>query len=55
MDSGLSQDQRNGVDPAGWRAATFAIPHVDVEQLESWGMRHGVSKDDLISNRGGSP
>jgi hypothetical protein len=28
---------------------------VDVDQLENWGMRHGVSKDDLISNMGGSP
>ena len=28
---------------------------VDAEQLESWGMRHGVSKDDLVSRMGGSP
>ena len=28
---------------------------VDAGQLESWGMRHGVIKDDLISNMGGSP
>ena len=28
---------------------------VDAEQLESWGMRHGFSKDDLISRMGGSP
>ena len=28
---------------------------VDAAQLKSWGMRHGVSKDDLISNMGGSP
>jgi len=28
---------------------------VDAGQLESWGMRHGVSKDDLISRMGGSP
>jgi hypothetical protein len=28
---------------------------VDAGQLESWGMRYGVSKDDLISNMGGSP
>jgi len=26
---------------------------VDTEQLESWGMRYGVSKDDLISSMGG--
>jgi len=28
---------------------------VDADQLENWGMRHGVSKDDLISRMGGSP
>jgi hypothetical protein len=28
---------------------------VDMEQLETWGIRYGVSKDDLISCMGGSP
>jgi hypothetical protein len=28
---------------------------VDTKQLESWAMRYGVSKDDLISSMGGSP
>ena len=28
---------------------------VDSDQIESWGMRHGVSKDDLVSRMGGSP
>ena len=28
---------------------------VDAKQLENWGMRHGLSKDDLISHMGGSP
>jgi hypothetical protein len=28
---------------------------VDAGQLENWGMRYGVSKDDLISRMGGSP
>jgi hypothetical protein len=28
---------------------------VDADQLENWGMRYGVSKDDLISRMGGSP
>jgi hypothetical protein len=28
---------------------------VDAGQLETWGMRQGVSKDDLISSMGGSP
>ena len=28
---------------------------VDMEQLETWGIRYGVSKDDLVSRMGGSP
>ena len=28
---------------------------VDAEQLQNWGIRYGVSKDDLISRMGGSP
>ena len=28
---------------------------VDSDQLEEWGMRHGISRDDLISMFGGSP
>jgi hypothetical protein len=28
---------------------------VDIEQLETWGIRYGVSMDDLISSMGGSP
>lgn len=28
---------------------------VDTEQLETWGIRYGVSMDDLISRMGGSP
>ncbi len=28
---------------------------VDTGQLETWGTRHGISKDDLISSMGGSP
>ena len=28
---------------------------VDAEQLENWGMRYGVTRDDLISRMGGSP
>ena len=36
--------------------ALLELPdRVDVEQLETWGMRYGVSKDDLISRVGGSP
>ena len=28
---------------------------VDVDQIQAWGMRYGVTKDDLISQMGGSP
>lgn len=28
---------------------------VDAEQLETWGIRHGVTMDELISRMGGSP
>jgi hypothetical protein len=28
---------------------------VDVNQVMAWGMRHGLSHDDLISHMGGSP
>jgi len=28
---------------------------VDMEQLETWGIRYGVSKDNLVSRMGGSP
>jgi len=28
---------------------------IDTDQLWAWGMRHGVTKDELISHMGGSP
>jgi len=28
---------------------------VDVDQLEAWGIRHGLSRDELVSRMGGSP
>lgn len=28
---------------------------VNVDQIEVWGLRYGVTKDDLISRMGGSP
>jgi hypothetical protein len=28
---------------------------IDTDQLWAWGMRHGVTKDELISQMGGSP
>ncbi len=37
-------------------AALRELPDpVDVDQIEAWGMRYGVTKDDLISRMGGSP
>ena len=28
---------------------------VDLRQLEEWGDRHGISRDELMSRMGGSP
>jgi hypothetical protein len=28
---------------------------VDADQLEAWGIRHGLSLDEIISQMGGSP
>jgi hypothetical protein len=28
---------------------------VDIDQLSTWSMQHGISHDDLISQMGGSP
>lgn len=28
---------------------------VDLDDLQAWSMRHGLSRDDLISRMGGSP
>ena len=44
---------------AGWSdladEASRTLPDpVDVKQLDSWGMQHGVSFDDLVSRFGGS-
>lgn len=36
-------------------ASRELLDPVDFDQLEAWGIRHGLSTDDLISNMGGSP
>jgi hypothetical protein len=28
---------------------------VDLDQLEAWGVQHGITRDDMISYMGGSP
>ena len=28
---------------------------VDEDQIQAWGLRHGVTRDDVISRMGGSP
>ena len=28
---------------------------VDADQVSTWGMQHGLSRDDLMSQMGGSP
>jgi hypothetical protein len=36
--------------------ASLALPDpVDIDRLTAWGMQHGLSRDDLISQMGGSP
>jgi hypothetical protein len=47
--------RRQGFPELADVAVRELLDPVDAEQLESWGMRHGVSKDDLISRMGGSP
>jgi hypothetical protein len=47
--------RRQGFPELAYLALRELPDPVDAEQLESWGMRCGLSKDDLISNMGGSP
>jgi hypothetical protein len=28
---------------------------VELEELQDWNMRHGITRDDIISSMGGSP
>jgi len=36
--------------------AMRALPDpVDLDHVEEWGARHGITRDDLISRMGGSP
>lgn len=44
----------------GWsdlaEEASRVLPDpVDMDRLVAWGMRHGLSRDDVISRFGGSP
>ena len=41
---------------AGLREAMRALPDlVDLDHVEEWSARHGITGDDLISRMGGSP
>ena len=49
-------------DVAGWGhprladEASRVLPDpVDADQLQAWGMQHGLSLDEVISHMGGSP
>ncbi len=47
--------RHQGFPELAGRAVRELPDPVDVDQIEAWGMRYGVSKDDLISQMGGSP
>ena len=40
---------------AAEEAATVLPDPVDIDELEEFAQRHGISRDDLISRSGGSP
>jgi hypothetical protein len=44
-----------GLPELGDKALRELPDQVDTDQLWDWGMRHGVTKDELISRMGGSP
>jgi hypothetical protein len=47
--------RRAGFREAAEEAMRELPDPVDAEQVEAWGMRHGITKSVLISHMGGSP
>jgi len=47
--------RRTGMADAADEAERVLPDPVDLEYLTQWGAKHGVSRDDLISQMGGSP
>lgn len=47
--------RRSGFPTVAEEAAHALPDPVDFDQLARWGLRHGITKDQLISQMGGSP
>lgn len=47
--------RRAGLYEAAGKAETELPDPIDVEDIEEWGIRYGITKDLLISQFGGSP
>jgi hypothetical protein len=47
--------RRGGYQQAADEALRDLPEEVDLEQLEAFGNRHGISRDELVSRMGGSP
>ena len=60
MDQYSRQDVVDVLNRLGYtqlaQEASRVLPDpVDADQVSTWGMQHGLSRDDLISQMGGSP
>lgn len=47
--------RKTGFSEVADKAVTELPDPVDLNRLEEWGMRHGVTRDILVSQLGGSP
>jgi hypothetical protein len=47
--------RRAGFREAADEAATELTDPVDIEVVAEWGMRHGITIDEVINRMGGSP
>ena len=47
--------RRTGLREAAGEAMRALPDPVDLDHVEEWGARHGITRDDLISRMGGSP
>ncbi len=47
--------RRMGFEQAADEALRSLPDDIDLEQLQEFGNRHGISRDELVSRMGGSP
>jgi hypothetical protein len=47
--------RRNGYRQLADEALRVLPEEMDRQQLEEWGDQHGISRDDLVNQMGGSP